>query len=109
MAKHEFGIMKTAPAKGKRYDKYEPQKYNCISVDDIHLEDIVEKFCIIDTYWHTTDIKGKGIEYCGITLIPPESLDAFLDVIRNNADLSELYNLAETAKKENKWIIHFGL
>ena len=34
MAKHEFGIMMDAPQPGKRYDEYEPWKYDCISVDD---------------------------------------------------------------------------
>ena len=41
MAKHEFGIMQTAPQKGKRYDEYAPRKYNCITVDDDYLEDII--------------------------------------------------------------------
>ena len=31
MAKHEFGIMIDSPQPGKRYDKYEPEKYACIS------------------------------------------------------------------------------
>lgn len=31
MAKHEFGLMDNTPQRGKRYDEYEPQKYNCIS------------------------------------------------------------------------------
>ena len=30
MAKHEFGIMMDAPQPGKRYDEYEPWKYDCI-------------------------------------------------------------------------------
>ena len=31
MAKHEFGIMMDTPQPGKRYDKYEPQKYEVVS------------------------------------------------------------------------------
>ena len=38
MAKHEFGIMQIAPQKGKRYDEYEPQKYECISINDDYIE-----------------------------------------------------------------------
>ncbi len=109
MAKHEFGIMEIPPERGMRYDEYEPHKYNCISVNDDYLEDIVCDFNNIDFYWHTTDIKGKGIAYAGITLIPPEALTAFSDVIKNKNGLNELYNLTLKAKKENKWIIHFGL
>ena len=30
MAKHEFGITMNTPQQGKRYDKYEQWKYDCI-------------------------------------------------------------------------------
>ena len=40
MSKHEFGIMESAPISGQRYDKYEPKKYNCISIDDYYIEGI---------------------------------------------------------------------
>lgn len=109
MAKHEFGIMQTAPQKGIRYDKYEPQKYNCISVNDDYLEDIVIDFDDIDFFWHTLDVPGKGIAYCGITLIPPSSMQAFISVIENISELSELKKLLQNAYTENKWVIHYGL
>ena len=101
--------MKNPPEQGIRYDEYEPQKYNCISVDDYYLEDIVSHFNHIASYWHTLDIKGKGLEYSGITLVPPESLREFINVIYNIDGLYELRLLSEKALKENKWIIHFGL
>ena len=101
--------MKNPPEQGIRYDEYEPQKYNCISVDDVYLENIVSYFNHIDFYWHTLDIKGKGLEYSGITLVPPESLREFINVIYNIDGLYELRLLSEKALKENKWIIHFGL
>ena len=109
MAKHEFGIMPIPPLKGKRYDDYEPEKYDCISVDDIYLEDIVSSFNHIDFYWHTLDIKEKGIAYCGITLIPPSSQKAFINVIKGIKDLEVLVSLLEKANRENKWVIHYGL
>ena len=109
MAKHEFGIMQTAPENGKRYDEYEPQKYDCISVDDVYLEDIVANFDRIDFYWHTLDVKGKGLAYCGVTLIPPISIQKFIDVIEDETELSALKALLEKAIIENNWIIHFGL
>ena len=109
MAKHAFGIMQNAPQKGVRYDKYEPWKYNCISVNDDYLEDIVSNFDHIDFYWHTLDVKGKGIAYCGITLIPPYSIEKFIYVIKDISGLSELKELSEKALNKNKWIIHFGL
>ncbi len=109
MAKHEFGIMPDVPQKGKRYDEYEPEKYNCISVDDDYIEYADANLKDIEFYWHTLDVKGKGIAYCGITLIPPDSIKPFINVIKEMDGLSELVDLAQKANKENKWIIHFGL
>ena len=109
MARHEFGIMQNVPQQGKRYDDYEPWEYDCISVDDEYLEGIVENFNHIDFYWHTLGIKKKGIAYSGVTLIPPCSIQAFMDVIKDISALYELKELSQKALKENKWIIHFGI
>lgn len=109
MAKHEFGIMMGVPQPGKRYDKYEPWKYACISVDDARLKGIVERLSSIDFYWHTLSVEGKGLSYCGITLIPPSSLKAFIDAIADNSELSELKELLKKALDNDKWVIHYGL
>ena len=109
MAKHEFGIMQNAPEQGMRYDEYEPQKYNCISVDDDYVEDIDANLNNIDFFWHTLEWPAKGIAYTGITLIPSTSLQAFIDVIKDVIELNELKELLGKALAEDKWIIHFGL
>ena len=109
MAKHEFGIMMGTPQPGKRYDEYEPWKYDCISVDDDYVEGIAEKLNFIDFYWHTLSIKGKGLAYCGISLVPPCSLKAFIDAIDDIPELCELKKLMENALRQNKWVIHYGL
>lgn len=109
MAKHEFGIMLDAPKKGKHYDEYEPWKYTCISVDDDNLANIVERLSTIDFYLHTLSAKGKGLAYYGITLIPPDSLKAFIDVIADISELNELKKLLEQALDKNKWMIHYGI
>ena len=109
MEKHEFGIMPGAPLKGNRYDEYEPEKYNSISIDDIYLEDIVSSFNHIDFYWHTLDVKEKAMAYCGVTLIPPSSQKAFINVINGIKGLEALVGLIEKATRENKWVIHYGL
>lgn len=109
MAKHEFGIMINAPKQGKRYDKYEPWKYNCISVDDDCLNSVIKELTTIDFYWHTLSVKGKGLAYYGITLIPPVSLKTFIDIIADKPELCELRELAEKALEQNKWVIHYGL
>lgn len=109
MAGHEFGIMQNDPKPGKRYDKYEPQKYNCISVNDDYVEIIVANLYNVDFYWHTLDVPAKGIAYTGITLIPPKSISSFTAAIKDNVELNELKDLLEKALVENKWVIHFGL
>ena len=109
MAKHEFGIMQEAPQAGRRYDSYELQRYHAISVDDAYIEDIAFHFGHIECCWHTVDVKGKGLDYCGVTLIPPRSLEAFIDVIRDIQDLDALRKLMKEALYEDKWVIHFGI
>ena len=109
MAKHEFGIMMNTPRQSERYDEYEPWKYECISVDNKYLEGVVERLSSIDFYWHTLSVKRKGLAYCGVTLVPPCSLKAFIDVIADNSELSELKKLLENALSNNKWVIHYGL
>ena len=109
LARHEFGMMQNAPKQGTRYDEYEPQKYKCISVDDDFVEALDANLGDIDFYWHTLDIKGKGLAYCGITLIPPCSIQSFIAAINDIPELSELKQLSEKALNENRWIIHFGL
>ena len=109
MAAHDFGIMPFAPKEGTRYDEYEPYKYNCISVDDAYLEDIASSFDSIDFYWHTLDVPGKRLAYCGITLIPPSSMSDFLAIIEDIDELSNLKSIMQEAYREGKWIIHYGL
>ena len=109
MPYHNFGIMQAAPEHGKRYDEYEPEKYNCISVNDDYIESVVNDLNNIDFYWHTLDVLGKGLAYCGVTLIPPSSMEKFISVIKNIPELQELKQLLSNAQKDNKWIIHFGI
>ena len=109
MATHEFRIMPEAPVSVKRYDKYEPQKYSCISIEDEYIEHIAVELQSVDFYWHTLSVKGKGLAYWGITLIPPSSLKDFIKIIEKDPVLSELTELLEKALDENKWVIHFGI
>lgn len=108
MAKHEFGIMEEAPKSGVRYDSYEPEKYRCISVDDDYIEQIDAK-CTFDSFCHTIDIPYKGLNYCGITLIPPKSCGEFAKLIKDIRDLQPLYFLLLRAEKDQKYMIHYGL
>lgn len=109
MPRHEFGIMQKEPKKGIRFDEYEPEKYNCISVDDDFIEPLLLELSDIDFYWHSIDVPGKGLAYFGITLIPPKALDSLINIISNNPELSLLEELLIEAKADNKFVIHFGI
>ncbi len=109
MAKHEFGMMPHAPESDVRYDDYEPKRYHCIAVDDDVIEIVDPLFCEIPMFWHTTDVPGKGLAYCGVTLIPPDASRKMLKVLSETAELAALRKLLETACAAGKWVIHFGL
>ena len=50
-----------------------------------------------------------GLAYYGITLIPPETLDAYLEIVWKNPKLSELAALLIEAKEKHAFVIHFGI
>lgn len=94
------------PQPGERYDEYEPKKYGCITVHDDLVEVFAPKLEEMTCYWHTLDRPGKGLAYCGITLIPPESLPFFAEAV---GDIEPLQALIRKAAAEKKFIIHYGL
>ena len=97
------------PKSGERFVNYEPQKFDCISVHDDHILPLLRRFNEIDFYWHSVDKMGKGLNYYGITLIPPSSMEVFLNVIRGKRKLHKLEKLLIRAKDEESFIIHFGI
>lgn len=112
MAKHEFGIIKNEPMYEERFDEYAPNKYNnCMWVDDDFIEPILMDLQSIDCYWHTLQVPSKGIAYCGITLIPPQSMDKLKKILllQDKIEFIDLISLINKAKEENKYIIHFGI
>ena len=109
MAAHEFGILPRAPRPGERYDAYEPEKYACVSVDDDWIWPLLEKLAGVPTYWHTTDRPETGLAYCGITLIPPASIPAFLAALEDAEVQPSLRALLERARAEGRFVIHYGL
>ena len=109
MLAHDFGIMRTEPIKGKRYNNYNTQKYNCISVHYDDILPLLEKLKCIKCYWQTLDRPEFGLDYYGITLIPPESLNGFIEIIWNNHNLSDLIALLIEAENGKNFVIHFGI
>lgn len=65
----------------------------------------------IDCYWHTLQKVDKGLTYCGISLIPPKSLETFINVLfsQNKQEYTHLIELAILAKKNNKYTIHYRI
>lgn len=109
MIKHEFGIMQTSPISGQRYDEYEPEKYNCISIPDDEIALLQESLSNIAFFWHTVDIQGHGLAYYGITLISPSSIEKMLPIIERIPAVAPLTALLKQAMSENKYVIHFGI
>ena len=111
MPKHEFGIMQKEPSFYEHYDTYEPQKYNCIAVDDDFIEPIMVNLQGVDCYWHTLQREERGLAYCGITLILPKSMDIFISIMlpQNKKEYTHLIGLANQARENEKYIIHYGI
>ena len=111
MAFHEFGILDTAPLPGQRFDAYEPERCGCIRIGDESIEPLLNPLAVLDTYAHTLDVPWKGLVYCGITLLPPSSLERFQEILSQTHDrrLTPLWLLAERALAEKKFLIHFGI
>jgi hypothetical protein len=118
LAKHEFGIIDSFE-ENKWYSDYEPKKYNCISVNDDLIEELIKKYyeelMAIKTYFQVTTQPGTGLDYCGVTLIPPESLKQFRDIIikANNYFKAKEFKLLTEKITEaitgNKYLIHYGI
>lgn len=109
MAAHQFGIMNREPLAGERYDKYEPEKYDLISIRDDLIETIINDFKSIKCFCHTLDISCRGLVYSGITLIPPYSAGEMAESIKNIPGFNDFKIMLLKAESKNKFIIHYGL
>ncbi len=118
VAKHEFGIIDSFE-ENKWYSDYEPEKYNCISISDDIIEELIIKFndelMTIKTYFQVATQPGTGLDYCGITIIPPDSLRQFRDIIikansqYQSQELKLLIEKVSDAMSKNKYLIHYGI
>jgi len=118
LAKHEFGIADSFE-ENKWYSDYEPEKYNCISVSDDMVEELIIKYSkelnAVKAYFQISTQPGTGLDYCGVTLIPPESLEQLRKVIimanshYQSQELELLIEKVSEAINENKYLIHYGI
>lgn len=111
----EFGIIDKFEKDKDYSDSYEPQKYSCIAIDDAFLDDWWNKLTSIKTYFHCYSRPNFALARWGITLIPPESLEDFYDIVstdkrsKSSKDLIDLMKLLRKAISDNKYVIHYGV
>ncbi|WP_427340923.1 hypothetical protein, partial [Caloranaerobacter sp. DY30410] len=106
----EFGIIDKID-KNKRYIEYEPEKYNCVTIDDdIYIDDWWEELNKMKTYFSDLNTPNVALARHGVTLIPPESLSIFETIVSNDPRIKQDYSLMELlklirkAKQENKYM-----
>ncbi len=110
----QFGIIDTFE-EGKDYSDYEPEKYNCISINDDFIDDWWSSLVLIKTYFHSYNRPEFALARWGVTLIPPESLEQFYSIVakdmrsKSSKQLIELMRLIRKAVEENKYVIHYGV
>lgn len=114
MIKTEFGIIEDIN-ETQSYS-YDPDKYHCVFIDDeTYIDDWWNKLLLLKTYFHSLNRPEFGLARYGITLIPPESLPAFQEIVLSDKRLKQdenLVKLAETiqdAIQRNKYMIHYGI
>lgn len=70
MIKTEFGIIDEIDA-DKDYSHYEPEKYNCVYIDDdIYIDEWWEQLQTIKTFYHSLNRPGYALARYGVTIIP---------------------------------------
>lgn len=96
----------------------DPEDYNCIFVYDIYIDEMTQNysqdFKKMKSYSYSTSNQGWGLDIFGITLIPPESLKIFSDIVTKannhckNQELELLINMISEATSKDKYLIHYG-
>lgn len=114
MIKTEFGIIEDI-SKTQNFS-YTPEKYQYVCIDDdIYIDDWWDKLVLLKTYFHSLERPEFGLARWGITLIPPESLPGFQDIVLSDRRINEDIHLRELADKiqeainRGKFMIHFGI
>jgi len=110
----EFGIIDEFD-KDKDYSIYEPEKYHCTAIEDDILNDWWNQLVLMKTYFHCYNRQEFALARWGVTLIPPESLESFYDIVssdhrsKSSKELIDLMVLIRKAISDNKYVIHYGV
>lgn len=111
---HQFGII-TNLDKNKDYGYYHPEEYHCVVIHDDAMSNWGERIQTMRSYYHCFSRPATGLAWCGVTLIPPESLGLFYDIVANDThaafveQVPPLLGMILKAKKNNQFLIHFGI
>lgn len=87
----------------------------CVAIDDDILDDWWDELTLIKTYFHCYNRPNFSLARWGVTLIPPESLEAFYNIVSNDKrsnslkELNDLMILLQKAIAQNKYVIHYGV
>lgn len=112
---HDFGIIENINNQIDFDDEYNPEKYNCIAVEDELVSILDEKLSGMKTYFHSLNRPEMGLAYFGVTIIPPDSLLFFYEAVtssehlKNSDELNKLILKIQQAIKEKKYMIHYGI
>jgi hypothetical protein len=111
----EFGIIDEFEKDKDYSSNYEPEKYNCVSIDDDILNDWWDELILVNTYFHCYSSPNFALARWGVTLLPPESLGDFYNIVskdrrsKSSKGLIDLIILLKKAISENKYVIHYGV
>lgn len=118
MAKHHFGIIDLFE-ENKKYYTFEPDQYNCVPLDmeimDFIIVSYLDKIKMMKTYLCESSRLFYGIDESGITIIPPESLSIFNEIIADavieyeSVELVNLLKVINKAIRQHKHLIHYGI
>lgn len=118
MAKHDFGILDHFE-EDKWYQEYEPEKYNCISVGMDVMDEVFatyrEEIGTIKAFACVSTQPINGLDEWSVNLMPPQSLEAFYNIIvqansvLHSEELIMLIDKIQEAIRNNKYLIHFGI
>ncbi len=95
------------------------KEHHCVSVPDDIINTWWAPLLAMKSYFHEYSRPSTALARWGVTLIPPESLDLFHNIIMSATasefweqcpkDVNGLLALVEKAKRENKFVIHYGV
>ena len=85
------------------------------SVEDDIIVELLEDFKLMITNPGNSKVKFFGLNYAGITIIPPASLSYFQDIFLKkklsgkSSGVCDLIAMISRAIEENKSIVHYGI